>query len=115
MKKRIYRSTHVKDLNAESLIERVEGHSVVIGIDVAKSVQFAAVMLESREGQCIFRWNQLNAEENRLAFEILDRLRVAVDRVDLVLEPSGTYGDPLAYRADSMGIEGLSSESEEDL
>ena len=77
MKKRIYRATHVKNFNVKSLIERVEGRRLVIGVDVAKSIQFAAPMLEDRESLGLFKWDQLSSEENDLAFEMLGRLQGA--------------------------------------
>lgn len=105
MKKRIYRAISVKSMNSETLIERIEDQHLLVNVDVAKSVQFASIMLEDRECLGIVKWNQLEKSENACALRFLRDLANAAGSADLVMEPSGTYGDPLRHRAREMGYQ----------
>lgn len=104
MKKRIYRAANVNSVNSEALIQRVKGHRLAVNVDVAKSVQFASLMLENKECLGIFKWDQLKKEENRRANELLRDLCASASSAALVMEPSGTYGDPLRHHARAMGF-----------
>ncbi len=103
MKKRIYRATNVKSVNCEALTEQVKDEHLIVGVDIAKSKQFASLMLENKECLGLVKWDQLKAQGNEPAMELLGALAGSAASADLVMEPSGTYGDPLRHRARSMG------------
>jgi transposase len=92
MKKRIYRAEDVKDLNLGVLKETVRGRRVVVGIDVAKEDFVAAVIGQDREVLITIKWKH-PLESNRFIDAIVDQLPWAF--LEVVMEPSGTYGDAL--------------------
>lgn len=104
MKKRIYQAIRVKGLDFQAISQRCKETRLTIGVDVAKSMQFASLMLEDKACMGIVKWNQLDSSENQEAMQLFARLAESASSVDLVLEPSGTYGDPLRYRAEAMGL-----------
>jgi hypothetical protein len=63
MRKRPYRSVSVKSVEFAKLAERLSAQPLVIGLDVAKQKNYAAVMNQEREVVLTVRWNQ--PEENR--------------------------------------------------
>ncbi len=91
MKKRQYRSVSVKKMNLDTLLEEAGDAAIVVGVDIAKEDMFATF---ARDGQPLVtvRWKH---PESTLAFvEILVLLK-ARGTVEVAMEPSGTYGDPL--------------------
>jgi len=91
MKKRMYRATDVKKVDVQRLAERVQGQRITLGTDVAKEVQYGAVLDENKNVVQILKWNQLR--DSRRLVRLLQELPVA--SLEVALEPSGTYGDPL--------------------
>lgn len=91
MKKGTYRAVQVKDVNVKKLAEAVEGGRVVFAVDIAKEVQYAAVVSEARGVLVTVKWKQ--PQETREVVAWLGQL--GAERVDVAMEPSGTYGDAL--------------------
>lgn len=92
MKKRTYRAQEVKSVDLERLVERTPSR-VIFAVDVAKETMYAALMKPSEEVLATVKWNHLR--ESR---EVVDRLRrLLVVSVEVVMEPSGTYGDSLRW------------------
>lgn len=104
MKKRIYRATPIELVDVEAMAKQVERKHLTVSIDVAKSTQFASLMLENKACLGIVKWNQLKPAENQRAMVLLKHLATSAGTADLVMEPSGTYGDPLRHRARSLGF-----------
>jgi transposase len=102
MKKRMYRAIDVKKVQVEKLADQVRSQRVVVGIDVAKEVQYASFVLEDKEVLLIMKWNQLVASSNAAALDLLKSLPAS--RLEVALEPSGSYGDPLRHQLKSLGI-----------
>ena len=92
-RKRSYRSVDVKKLDREKLGKAVEGKPLVLSIDVAKEKNYGSFMTEDREVQVTVRWNPL--EENRTIVELVKELPAS--RVEVAMEPTGTYGDPIRW------------------
>jgi transposase len=92
MKKRIYRATELTKLNIEQLAEKVKGKRVVFGVDIAKQDNYGAVMLwAEKEPVMTIKWR--HPERSRQMVQVLKDL--GAERVEVAMEPSGTYGDPM--------------------
>jgi transposase len=90
MKKRTYRGVEVKKVNRERLGEAVAGRDLVVGVDVGKEVCFGSLV--GAEGvQVTVKWKCL--WESRDFVELLCGL--GCRSIEVAMEPSGTYGDPL--------------------
>lgn len=99
MKKRTYRSTDVKHVNAVTLSEQIEGQRVAVGVDVAKEDFKAAVMEENRQVLKIIKWK--HPYETRLFVEFLLELEA---QVEIAMESSGTYGAALQEMLHDAGL-----------
>jgi transposase len=100
MRKNIYRSKNVKDINVKRLGERVENEQIVFGVDVAKEDMYAVFMDETREVIVTVKWK--HPKESHLLLEILQSLPCS--RLEAAMEASGTYGDSLRYQLMQAGI-----------
>jgi transposase len=90
MKKRTYRGVEVKKVNKASLAEAMAGEDLVVGVDVGKEVCFGSLV--GAEGvQVTVKWKGL--WESRDFVELLRGL--GCRSIEVAMEPSGTYGDPL--------------------
>ena len=96
-KKIQYRAVDVQQLSLETLLERFEPSSrVVIGVDVAKR-KFLAALSDAQDEVCwVVRFEH---PAQTMAFvDLLDGLQAAGRAVEVVMEPTGTYGDPLRFQ-----------------
>ena len=90
MKKRTYRGVEVKKVNRATLGEALAGEDLVVGVDVGKEVCFGSLV--GAEGvQVTVKWKGL--WESRDFVELLRGL--GCRSIEVAMEPSGTYGDPL--------------------
>lgn len=90
MKKRTYRGVEVKKVDKARLAEAVTGKDLVVGVDVGKEVCFGSLV--GAEGvQVTVKWKGL--WESRDFVELLCGL--GCRSIEVAMEPSGTYGDPL--------------------
>ena len=104
MAKRTYRALSVKSFDAQKLADRVAGEVLVVGLDIAKRILFAAFMLQDKTRLGIVKWDQLRPAEQADAVTLFKLLVKVAARVELVLEPSGTYGDPWSHLAERLGM-----------
>jgi len=89
---RRYRATPVKNIKPERLAGL--GPKVLVGIDVAKSEQFVAFGSTALDGEIVIgKWK--HPAETREFFAMCEALRAGGQEVTIVMEPTGTYGDPL--------------------
>jgi transposase len=104
MKKKIqYRAVDVHQLSLQSLLERFEdGARVVVGVDVAKRKFLAALCDAQGEVQVIVRFE--HPAQTVIFVDLLDGLRTAGRTVEVPMEPTGTYGDPLRYQLGSRSV-----------
>jgi transposase len=102
MKKRSYRSVNVKKVDWERLAEEVRGERVVLGVDVAKERFAGSVMLARREEEkLIISWQ--NPKESAALVNLVAGLPAA--KLEVAMEPSGTYGDPLRWLFSKRQVE----------
>jgi transposase len=100
MKKRVYRSVSVKKMNLESLLESVGDAPLIVGVDIAKEDMFAT--FEARgEPTVTVRWK--HPGETGTFVEVLLVLK-ARGSIEVVMEPSGTYGDALRAHLERVGV-----------
>ncbi len=91
MKKRMYRSTAVKNVKLEPALEAIGDAPVIIGVDIAKVHMFARIEV-SAEPVITVRWK--HPDETTMFVELLV-VFLARGPVEVVMESSGTYGDAL--------------------
>ncbi len=101
MKKRIYRATKVKELNLGKLQEQVDGNDIVLAVDVAKEDFFAVIVGNDQQVFATLKWKH-PVETNFLLDIILKEL--SWSSLEVVMEPSGTYGDSLRSQFLNAGI-----------
>jgi transposase len=102
MKKRSYGSVNVKKVNVEKLAESVRGERIVLGVDVAKERMYGSVMVaRGEEVELNIGWT--DPVETRELVELVMGLPAA--KLEVVMEPSGTYGDPLRWLFLERGVE----------
>ncbi len=98
--KRSYRSVDVKKLDLTKLAESIEGKSLVLSIDVAKGKNYGSFMTEDRKVQVTARWDLL--KETRDIVKLVKALPAS--RIEVAMEPTGTYGDPMRHLFQKEGI-----------
>ena len=102
MKKRVYRSTEIAKVNIAQLAEKVKGKKVVFGVDIAKQDNYGALLLEEQKDPLItIKWR--HPAKSREMVQVLKSL--GATKVEVALEPSGTYGDPVRSLFWNEGIE----------
>jgi transposase len=102
MKKRAYRSTEITKVNIAQLAEKVKGKKVVFGVDIAKQDNYGALLIwEEKEPVITIKWR--HPERSRQMVQVLKSL--GATKVEVALEPSGTYGDPVRSLFWDEGIE----------
>lgn len=101
MNKRRYQSTAVNQVDWAALGQAASGRTVTFSVDVAKTNFMADWMLPGYETVQIIRW--CHPQETPLLVAGLRRL-VPTVRIEVVMEPSGTYGDSLRYTLGQLGL-----------
>jgi transposase len=100
MKRRKYRSLPAKSIDWARFAEAVRDQKLVFGIDVAKKTQYGCLTTARNEAVLLIRWDLVTETT-----QVLTQLsRLPVSSLDLVLEPSGTYGDPIRQEAARQGL-----------
>ena len=100
MKKRMYRSTAVKAVNLESVLEVIGDCPVIVGVDIAKEDMFATVEVNAKPVITV-RWK--HPRETTVFVEML-LVFLARGPVEVVMEPSGTYGDALRAMLERVNV-----------
>jgi transposase len=101
MKKRIYRKVRVNSVDVERLLEGLAGR-VIFAIDIAKIDMVAAI--STSEGEVLTTVGWKNPVANGEVLRLLGKLREAGLVVEVVMEPSGTYGDVLRSQLQHAGF-----------
>lgn len=101
MSKRRYRSIEFKDVDWQGLGDQIQGERVVMAVDVGKEEFFATLLDAEAVALITFKWAHpgQTREVVRRTVELAQRWRVEV-----VMEPSGTYGDALAWQLEQAGV-----------
>jgi len=84
------------------LLVQFSGRAVVIAIDVAKHALKAAV-IDREKGDIVSFWGWRAPDDTRKFVSLVSSL-AEVARVEVVLEPTGTYGDPLRSLFGALSI-----------
>jgi transposase len=100
MKKRTYKATNVNRVNIESLKKKIQGKEIVIGIDIAKTDNYATIMTKEKESVITVRYKQ--PVETMRFIEFIQNLQSS--RCEAAMESTGTYGDPLREQLLNTGI-----------
>ncbi len=102
MNQYIYRAIPVQKLDWSRVHTAAGEGRLVAAIDVAKDVQFMTLMREDRSVIHTVKWS--HPDHTRHLTECLGGL--GAERIEAVMEPSGTYGDALrgCLRAAGIGV-----------
>jgi transposase len=100
MKKRTYRGVEVKKVNQARLAEALAGRDLVVGVDVGKEVCFGSLVGAEQEVLVTVKWR--SPWEDRTFVEFLGGLGCRT--IEVAMEPSGSYGDPLRSLLWEAGI-----------
>jgi len=101
MSKRRYKSVEFKQVDWNLLQDRIEGERLVLAVDVAKE-DFVATLMQTEQAALVtFKWRH-----PELTAEVVERMVwLGQDkRLEAVMEPSGTYGDALAWQLRQGGV-----------
>lgn len=99
MTKHIYKAVHFHQVDWAKLIAECGGERAVVAIDAAKTGFVAAVMSPQRRALVTFKWS--HPRDTQAVVEAVAGLS---HEVEAVLEPTGTYGDPLRYQLYQAGV-----------
>lgn len=102
MKKHTYRAVSIKSIGGSQVQARVRGTKVIVGVDIAKEKMVASLMLESCEVIGLIKWS--HPSESGLFVNLVEQLRAPERHVEVVMEPSGVYGDALRYAFWERGL-----------
>lgn len=100
MNKYKYRAIKFQQVNWKRVQEKADDERVILTIDVAKEDMFSVLLKPDRTVIETFRWR--HPHETRMFVEQM--VALGVDRVEAVLEPSGTYGDALRRLLVEAGV-----------
>ena len=100
MNKYKYRATKFQQVNWKRVQEKAVDGRVILTIDVAKEDMYSVLLKPDRTVIETFRWS--HPHETRLFVEQI--VAIGADRVEAVLEPSGTYGDALRRLLCEAGV-----------
>ena len=102
-KKRTYKTVDVKYVDRMKLLVLLPATLVIAAWDVAKEKQ--VVTLADPMGQAVMLVRFTSPGEIDPFLSLLAGLKDAGKQVQLVMEPTGTYGDALCHCAHSQGVE----------
>ena len=103
MAKRRYRSTEIKQLNAGEILSKVAGKRIVVGVDVAKEDMYSSIVDASGAVHKIVRWKH-PAQSGAWIDLVVGLGGCGERRVEVVMEPSGVYGDGLRAKLETAGV-----------
>lgn len=101
MKKRNFKTQRIQDLDVKQLLGAWKADRVVVGVDIAKHDQFA-VLLDGHEIKSVLRWQ--HPAQTSAFVELCRKLGSSTRSVEVALESTGTYGDPIRFRLYKAGI-----------
>lgn len=101
MKKHRYSAKNFKQVNWEKISAQTAGQRIVFGVDVAKEKFFGVLMQEDLTVIATLKW--VHPEQTRELGEHLIQ-EVPAQRLEVAMEPSGTYGDALQRHLSHLGL-----------
>jgi transposase len=100
MKKRVYQAVTIKKINIEKLLEFTSSKRIVFSVDAAKEDFYGALLNEEKIVLQTIKWQSPDNVEQML--DLLEGLKAK--RLEVVLEPTGTYGDTFREQAQKRGF-----------
>ena len=101
MSKHKYRATKIQDIEHTKLPTELGDGRVIVAIDVAKEDFYAAIVGENGQLHQIVKW--LHPAESRAFLGLISQLG-GPKRVEVVMEPSGVYGDAIRAALARAGV-----------
>ena len=101
MSKHRYQAKELQRFDWAQLTEDVQGQRLVFSVDVAKENFYGAFMISPMEALGTIKWQ--HPGETPALGGCLSALEVS--RIEVALEPSGTYGDSLRGFLRGLGLE----------
>lgn len=101
MKKRMYRRVQVKDVAFDGLLDKLPEPVVIVALDVAKHAMVAAFAAAGSGVAATVSFH--HPEESPAWLALVSGLLRAGKRVEVVMEPSGSYGDALRHQVRELG------------
>ncbi|WP_157595158.1 IS110 family transposase [Plesiocystis pacifica] len=101
MSKRKYRATKIQGLDLTKLSAELDTGRVIVAIDVAKEDFYAAIVNHKGQVLLIVKW--IHPAESRTFLALVEHLG-GPKRVEVVMEPSGVYGDAIRAALDRAGV-----------
>lgn len=96
-KKIQYRSTDVQQLSVESVLKVLgDCPRIVVGVDVAKRKFLAALCGAEADARLVVRFE--HPAQTQSFVDLLSGLSKTGRCIEVAMEPTGTYGDPLRYQ-----------------
>jgi transposase len=102
-KKHTYKTIDVQQVQPSRLLGLLPAALVIVAIDVAKQRQVAALCDPQGQDQVLVRFE--HPEQTPRFMDLVGSLQSAQKQVQVVMEPTGTYGDILCYQAFAKGLE----------
>ena len=101
--KHSYKTIDVQQLELPRLVALLPAVLVIVAVDVAKKRQVAAFCDPQGHDQLLVRFE--HPEQTPQFMGMLKGLQTEHKKVELVMEPTGTYGDILCYQGDALGVD----------
>lgn len=102
MSKRKYRAMDVNEVDVVAVAEAVGEARLVVAVDVARDEFFAGLQDGSYRVHATVKWK--HPTQSWAFLKLLEDLRSRGVRVEVAMEPSGTYGDALRVKALERGF-----------
>ena len=102
MKKHAYRARNINQFSFEKLQGRLRGERIIVAVDVAKH-DFAAG-IAGDDGLVLEHFKFKHPKQTHQFLDLLEQPRRLGSRVEVVMEPTGTYGDAVRYQLSARGI-----------
>jgi len=101
MKKHRYSAKNIKQADWKQISAQTASQRIVFGVDVAKDDFFGVLIQEDLAVSATLKW--IHPQQTReLGAHLLND--VHADRLEVVMEPSGTYGDALYRHLTGLGL-----------
>jgi transposase len=101
MKKHRYSAKNIKQADWKQISTRTAGRRIVFGVDVAKDDFFGVLMQEDLTVIATLKW--VHPRQTRELGEHLIK-DMQAQRLEVAMEPSGTYGDALYRHLTDLGL-----------
>jgi len=101
MKKHAYRAKNINELSVESMRAKLSGERIIVAIDVAK--RNFVVGFAGSDGEVVEHAKFTHPIQTRQFLELLGRVRGQAV-VEVLMEPTGTYGDAMRGQLAAQGF-----------